>query len=136
MSSFKGKNIFGSGPHRFAQLRQGHLLLTSIQFDIWQPGSAPAGLIELDVAVTGRLVASGDAALWALRDAVVAELEETPSAGTLVGEDGRVWSGMTFVRWEEAERVDRGRVVSLGYVATFRRFRVGVSLPPPPPTGP
>lgn len=122
MSSFKGRDIFGSGPHRFAVLRQGHQTLPALYFQVIAPATTPIGLVELDVVVTGRLVAAGDAALWTLRDAVVAELEDTPNPGTLVAGEGRSWPDMTFLSYVEADRTDRGRVRSIAYTATFRRF--------------
>ncbi len=121
-SSFKSKSLFNSGPHRFALGRQGHLVLNELYFGIIDPASAPYGLLELDVIVTGRLVAASEAALWTARDAVTAELEDSPSGGTLVDEHGRTWADMVFMRYEEADRVDRGRVWSIAYVATFRNF--------------
>lgn len=129
-SAYKGVDLFGSGPHRFAQSRQGQLVVPDFQVDLPGPGSYPYGLIELDVIVTGRLVASSDAALWVLRDAVVAQLQEVPTPGTLVDGHGHAWEGVSFIRYEEDDRVDRGRVVSIGYVATFRRFRQLLSSEP------
>ncbi len=123
MSSFKGRNIFGSGPHRFAVGKQGQQTLPALYFQVIAPATTPIGLVELEVVVKGRLVASSDAGLWTLRDAVVAELENVPSPGTLVAADGRSWSEMTFIGYVEEDRVDRGRVRSVGYTATFRRFQ-------------
>lgn len=122
-SSFKSKSLFNSGPHRFALARQGHLILQDLFFGVTTPGSTPFGLLELDVVVTGRLVAGSEAALWTLRDAITAELEETPTSGVLVDEHGRTWNEMVCIRYEEGDRVDRGRAWSLAYVATFRDFK-------------
>ena len=119
-SSFKGKNLFGSGPHRFAMRRQGQLLVPDISFGGGTPASIVLGLVELEIVVTGRLAAGSESALWVLRDAVVAELLDPPTPGTLVDLNGRSWSDMSFVTYEEDERVDRGRVVSVGYTAKFR----------------
>lgn len=121
-SSFKGVDLFGSGPHRFTLGKQGQLVLPDLRFGITGPGSFPYGLLELDVIVTGRLVAADDAALWVLRDAVVGAFEATPTPGTLIDLHGRTWGGMAFIRYEEQEVVDRGRVVSIGYEAQFRDF--------------
>ena len=123
-SSFKGKDLFGSGPHRFGQDRQGHLMISWMSMGSYQPGTIALGLVELDVRVTGRLVASSESALWTLRDAVVAELEETPTTGTLIDLHGHQWPGMTFIDFREEERTDRGRVWSMGYEAVFRKIRV------------
>lgn len=137
-SSFKGVDLFGSGPHRFTLGRQGHLVIPDVSFGIFEPGSFPYGLVELDVIVTGRLVAASDAALWVLRDAITGAFEDEPTPGTLVDLQGRAWNTMSFIRYEEQETVDRGRVVSIGYVATFRRFlQLAASAPDrlEPPTG-
>lgn len=119
-SSFKGKNLFGSGPHRFAMGRQGQLLVPDTAFGGATPASIVLGLVELEIVVTGRLVASSESALWVLRDAVVAELLNPPTPGTLVDLHGRSWSDMSFVTYQEEDRVDRGRVVSVAYTAKFR----------------
>ncbi|MCC7387775.1 MAG: hypothetical protein IT431_03305 [Phycisphaerales bacterium] len=122
-SSFKGADLFGSGPHRFGQGRQGQVMLSWIALGTVQPGTVAIGLTELDVTVTGRLVASGEAALWALREAVAAELEESPTPGTLVDHHGRSWAGMSFIDFREGDRTDRGRVWSIAYEAVFRKVR-------------
>ena len=123
-SSFKGKDLFGSGPHRFSQGRQGQVMLSWISLGTTQPGTVAIGLTELDAIVTGRLVASSEAGLWSLRDAIVAEFEETPTTGTLVDLHGHQWAAMTFIDYREGETVDRGRVWSLAYTATFRKIKV------------
>ncbi len=121
-SSFKGDDIFGSGPHRFGMGRQGSFLVTDAQIASPGPNSYPVGVQELDIVVKGRLVAASEAALWTLRDAVTAMLINPPTAGSLIDLAGRTWTGMSFIRYEEAEVVDRGRVWSVAYVATFRKF--------------
>ena len=122
-SSFKGNDLFGSGPHRFAQDRQGQLMLSWISLGTVQPGTVALGLTELDVLVSGRLVAASESALWALRDAIVAEFEESPTEGTLIDLHGHEWEDMTFIDFREGEKTDRGRVVSLTYEAVFRQIR-------------
>jgi len=123
-SSFKGKDLFGSGPHRFGQARQGHLMMSWVALGTIQPGTVALGLVELDVTVTGRLVAASEAALWTLRDAVVAELQESPTTGTLVDLHGHSWTAMSFIDFREGDWTDRGRVWSMGYEAVFRKIRV------------
>jgi hypothetical protein len=90
------------------------------------PSSTPVGPRELDVIITGRLVATSESALWAVRDAVTAELLNPPTAGTLADGRGRSWANMSFISYEESGPVATGRTWSIGYVATFRRF----STPP------
>lgn len=123
-SSFKGKDLFGSGPHRFAQDRQGQVMVSWISLGTTQPGTVALGLTELDVIVKGRLMAASESALWALRDAIVAEFEESPTSGTLIDLHGHQWGDMTFIDFREEDRTDRGRVWSMGYEAVFRNIRV------------
>jgi hypothetical protein len=125
-SSFKGLDLFGSGPHRFVMGRQGlyAVPLSVVGGDPAQEGSSWFGDLELEVHVLGRLVAESEASLWALRDAITAQAESsnTPVPGTLVDGHGRVWESMSLYRYEETGPTDRGRVWSVGYVARFRRF--------------
>ena len=121
-SSFTGEDLFGSGPHRFGMGRQGSFVLTDAQGASPGPNSYPSGVQELDIVVKGRLVAASEAALWAVRDEVTAMLIDPPTSGTLIDGAGRTWTGMSFIRYEEDEVVDRGRVWSVAYVATFRKF--------------
>ena len=72
--------------------------------------------------VRGRLIADDDAALWVLRDAITALAVFPTDPGELIDLHGRTWSAMTLHLFETADRVDRGRRVSVGYVATFRQF--------------
>ena len=120
-SSFKAKNLFGSGPHVFAMGVQGELAPLNISLGIADSGSTLLGLLELNVTVEGRLVAAGEGGLWALRDAVTAELAHPPTAGTLMDHAGRTWTNMTFISFAETP-VARGRAWSVGYKAVFRRM--------------
>ncbi|MCC6228938.1 MAG: hypothetical protein IT432_06910 [Phycisphaerales bacterium] len=120
-SSFKSKNLFGSGPNVFVMGVQGELAPLNISLGIGDAGSTLLGLLELNVTVEGRLVAASESALWALRDAVTAELSHWPTAGTLVDNAGRTWTDMTFISYTETA-VSRGRAWSVGYKALFRRM--------------
>ena len=122
MSSFKGLDLFGSGPHRFAQSLQGEDVVPNYILGIGGSGSTPVGALELDVVVTGRLVAAGESALWTKRDAITAQLAHPPVPGTLIDSNGRSWTGMSFITYQEAPRTDRGRTWSIEYTATFRKF--------------
>ncbi len=121
-ASFKSKPLFSSGPHRFAIGKQGQLLIPDVQLGSYTPKTNPFGLLELEVVVTGRLVANSDSALWTLRDAMVAELLDPPTPGTLIDPTGRSYSGMSFVIYQEAPTTDRGRSTSIAYTAHFRRL--------------
>lgn len=121
-STFKTKNLFGSGPHVFTLGKQGQVVVSNLSFGGADPSSTPVGPRELDVIITGRLVATSETALWTLRDAVTAELLNPPTAGTLTDGRGRSWANMSFISYEESGPVTSGRAWSVGYVATFRRF--------------
>lgn len=121
-SSFKGNDLFGGGPHRFTPGVQGQRVVPDYVLGLGGAGSTPQGLVELDVIVKGTLVAASESALWALRDAVVAQLLDPPDPGLLIDTHGREWTGMSFITFTEGGRVDRGRVWSLAYTAVFRRF--------------
>lgn len=120
MSSFKGLNLFGSGPHRFEHGPRGQLI--TIDFFGGDPGggSTAQGLIDWTIVLRGRLTASGESALRTLRDAVIAQLQATPTPGTLIDENGHSWANMTFVRYTEDGPVNKGRVWSVGYEAVFQ----------------
>lgn len=122
MSSFKGIDLFGSGPNRFSVEALGTYVLRLARIDPFAAGSAPIGPLEEAVVVRGRLVAQDEAGLWALRDAIVAQLTDPPQEGKLEDGHGREWEGMSFVLFDPGDRTDRGRVVSLGYTARFIRF--------------
>lgn len=121
-STFMGIGLFNSGPHRFSLGAQGEYVLVNARINPTQAGSTPIGPLELTVHVQGRLQAGSESALWALRDAVTAQLTDPVQTGTLVDHGGRAWGMMSFVGYVENDRTDRGRVWSIGYAATFVRF--------------
>lgn len=122
-SSFKSLDLFGSGPHRFALGRQGQALESELFATPPNSGTRYLGLVELQVIVTGRLVAPRETDLWTLRDAVTAQLLDPPAPGTLIDLNGRSWSDMSLVSFIAGDRTDRGRVTSLAYGARFVKFR-------------
>lgn len=123
-SSFKGLDLFGSGPHRFQVLRQGQATTSELFLSTPAPGTRYHGLVELRILVAGRLIAPTEAALWALRDAITAQLLDPPAPGTLIDLHGRAWEDMSFVSFRPGAQTDRGRVRSIEYLARFVRFRV------------
>jgi hypothetical protein len=123
-SSYKGQNLFGSGPHRFALGTLGEVVVSDLSLGGFSSDSFAVGPRELEVVVTGRLAAASEAALWTLRDAIVAQLVSPPAGGTLIDTHGRSWSDMSFITYDEGDRTDRGRVWSMSYRAVFRRFHL------------
>lgn len=120
MSSFKGIDLFGTGPHRFSVGPRGQLITSNFFNGAGNAGSTAQGLIAWQVIVKGRLAGATQAALDAARDAVLAQLEPTPTPGDLVDTRGRTWEGMSFVSFQEGDRTDRGRLYSVAYTAVFQ----------------
>lgn len=122
-SSYKGQDIFGSGPHRFSMAPEGLFVASKSSLNQFPtPGSVALGLLEIEVIVRGRLIADDDAGLWVLRDAITALAAFPTDPGELIDLHARSWSDMTLITFETADRVDRGRRVSVGYTAIFRQF--------------
>ena len=121
MSSFKGDDLFGSGPHRFTVGRQGRRVVdyAAVSGDPSMPGSFTSGDLELRVTVRGRLTASSETALWAQRDGIVAQAASTSGPGPLADGNGRTWTGMKLLAFRPDGPTERGRVFSLGYTAEF-----------------
>tara|TARA_R110000744_G_scaffold62864_2_gene129608 strand:- start:1154 stop:1537 length:384 start_codon:yes stop_codon:yes gene_type:complete len=124
MSSFKGLDLFGSGVHRFVNQRLGRRVVSysSLLGDPAAPGTFDSGNWEVWVEVHGRLVASSDAALWDLRDDILAQAASGMTHGVLVDEHGHSWTGMSLLTYEEFGQVRRGREVSVGYTVVFGRL--------------
>lgn len=120
-SSFNSLDLFGSGPHRFQEGRRGQVWLEPEQQSVGDD-TLLLGERELEVVVTGRLVAASESALWALRDAIADELTDPPTSATLEDQSGHQWTDMSFLEFRPADRVDRGRAFSLAYRAVFRRL--------------
>lgn len=120
-SSFKGSDLFGSGPHVFEVGRQGRRVvsLAAITGDPSVAGSIESGDYELRVTVKGRLVSGSEGALWTLRDAIASEAAYNVAGGNLVDHHGRIWSGVKLFWVEWGGAVDRGRAWSIGYEAVF-----------------
>ena len=120
-SSFKGLDLFGSGPHVFEVGRQGRrvVALSTVSGDASVPGTFESGDWELRVSVHGRLVAASESALWTLRDAITAQAAFEVVGGDLIDQHGRIWSGVKLLGVEWSGAIDRGRVLSVGYTAEF-----------------
>lgn len=121
-SSFKSIDLFGSGPHRFRMGVQGVTLIENVGLATPSESATVVGATDVMVIVDGRLLASSESGLWALRDVITNELESPPVPGTLVDLHGRTWVNMSFIEYEEHGPTDRGRVRSIGYTATFRHI--------------
>lgn len=122
MSTFKGQDLFGSGPHRFATGPHAVSVVPNVLIGGPPPGSTPQGVRELDIVVSGRLVAPSEAALRVLRQTIADLIADPPITGELVDAHGHAWADMSLIEYREAEQTDRGRVRSIAYSAIFRRF--------------
>jgi hypothetical protein len=101
--------------------RRGFLLAPDFTSDVPTPVFFEYGAYEWKILVTGRLVAADDSALWTIRDAIQGSLD-AKGLGTLVDQFGRSWPEMFFSRLTYGEETDRGRDVSLSYLAEFHKF--------------
>ncbi len=127
-SSYNGQAIFQHGPHRFRPVS--HELYV---VQLWRTqgvefaGTNPTGESDTDIVVTGRVVAQNESQLdtrvQALTSLVALENFDLPTQETLVDGHGRVYEDASLISVELGERVDRGRSVSVSYVATFRIFK-------------
>ncbi len=120
-STFAGFSLFNSGPHRFIVGRVGRLTRGPFATPTDDPFTTDEAVRELAIVQTGRLVASSNAALWTLIDAIRTQAE-LPRTGTLVDHHGRSWTSMTLHRFDPADRIDRGRDYTLAYRALYLRF--------------
>jgi hypothetical protein len=120
-SSYKGIDLFGSGPHRFRRDVEGQLMVPAFEFSP-MPGWTSLGTVTPVVLVEGRLSAGSAAGLRTLIDAIRAQLLLWPEPGTLVSADGTSWVEMSFGRFEPTGPAAYGRTVSQGYVARFYRM--------------
>jgi len=101
--------------------RRGFLLAPDFTSDVPTPVFFEYGAYEWKILVTGRLVAESDSALWTIRDAIQASLD-AKGLGTLVDLHGRTWEEMFFSRLTYGEETDRGREMSVSYLAEFHKF--------------
>ena len=120
MSSYKGSDLFGSGPHEFVPQRMGRrvISLAAFQDGLGVPGAAQFGELWTKVVVRGRLVASSESSLRSLVDDILDHTEDE-DAGTLSDGNGRSWSNLKLLTFEPAGEIDRGRVYSLRYSVEF-----------------
>lgn len=125
-STFAGMGLFNSGPHRFALRPAGRVFLPPLRFDLLTDVTVVYDTpLEAAIEQTGRLVAEEESSLWSLVDAVANEARAART-GTLVDHSGRAYADMTLLLFTPSDRVDRGRVFSVGYSARYVRLAVGV----------
>ena len=126
MSTFRGIDFFGSGPHRVVQgAREQALVPFWVIFGFGYDdgsGTESQGDDDVQIRVRGRLVGATEADLWAARDALMQEVKQASPAkkGALVDCDGRSWADLVMVAYVEDGPIARGRVWSVGYSVTLR----------------
>ena len=122
--TYDGDALFSSGPARGAIRPRGSESQPRGRStgNNTHSGTLPSGQLELEIVVTGRLVAATEAALWTLREAVADAAVFANGAATLVDDRGRSFPDMWFIEYAEGDRVEKGRVWSSGYTASFRNY--------------
>ena len=120
-STFDGLSLFDSGPHRFSLGRVGRYLRYPFTAGSFASQITVETVREVVIVQRGRLVGATPGAVWAQWDAI-RTLAEQPRTGPLVDHDGVVWTNMTMLEVRHADRMDRGRAVSLGYEITYIRL--------------
>lgn len=120
-STFKGLDLFSSGPHRFQVGRQGRRVvsLSAVSGDPSVPGTFESGDWEPRVTVRGRLVAQSESQLWTLRDAIAAQAAFEVAPGDLTDHHGRTHTNMKLFHIEWGRQTDRGRLRTIEYEALF-----------------
>jgi hypothetical protein len=113
MSSYDGDDLFGSGPHRFAQRSAGVRVQQTTAPGVDGARLTMLGRSATRITQTGRLVAAEVPALLALRDAILDKCDGR--AADLVDGQGATSPNMVIVRFEMAGEIDIGRVCSLRY---------------------
>ncbi len=117
MSSFKGKNLFGSGPHRFTvhgrSLR--HAARPSPGGDGVQVTAQGRDARRVDQ--TGTLRADDVARMQAQLDAIEAELDGV--AGELVDDRGRVYADVLMLQFAPGAIRGVGRRLALDYTIAY-----------------
>lgn len=121
MSSIAGQTLFNSGPHRFTIRPVGKLFVPPLFFDPIQTTTNVVANLELTILQTGRLVAATEQDLWN-QVAAIKAAAETSLSGTLLDNNAIAWPTMKLLRFAPEDRVDRGRTISLAYVATYIRL--------------
>ncbi len=121
MSSIAGHTLFNSGPHRFIVRPVGMLYVPPLFFDPIQTTTNVVTQLELTIIQTGRLIGASESDLWSQVNAIKSAAEVQLN-GTLTDNNGVTWTDMTLLRFAPADRVDRGRVISLAYEATYIRL--------------
>ena len=126
-SSYKGFDLFGSGPHQFSLGKQSRRIvsLSTLTQDVTQEGTLEFGNYELRVFVRGRLVSGNETEMKGLRDAIVAQADSSVGSGILKDSHAQEWATMKLISFEEFGAVSRGRELSVGYVVEFGRLASG-----------
>lgn len=120
-STYAGKSLFNSGPHRFIIGRIGRLTRGPFSTPLDFPYTTDEDKRELFIVQQGRLAATSNTSLWTKIDLIQTEAEAI-TTGTLIDHQGRSWTDMTLIRFTPSTWIDRGRTFSLAYEALYIRF--------------
>jgi hypothetical protein len=120
-SSIAGQTLFNSGPHRFYVKPVGMLFVPPLFFDPLQTTINVIVPLQLSIIQTGRLIGTSEQDLWSQFSAIQLAAEAQLN-GVLIDNNNISWLDMTLLRFASEDRVDRGRVISLAYTATYVRL--------------
>lgn len=118
-SSFQGVDVFEDAVQRFQEVPRAVQLLENARIDPTSAGTVPTGLMNLRVIVRGRMRATTEDALWRKCEQVSSLATFPVTTGRLEDGHGRGWDDMGLVSVTFGETIDRGREVSVAFVATF-----------------
>jgi len=129
MSTYKGQDLFSSGPHAFRVrgLSQRHQLVEQPTID--GARVVPLGRTARIIDQFGALYGDSVAQLQSVLDAIESASDGTP--GLLVDDLGRPWPDMVLVEFNPA-RIRRAGV-RLGVNYTLRYIQTRPQPIPPPP---
>lgn len=121
MSSFRGEDLFSSGPHHFIVRRVGTFVRAGFVFPNDSSVPVAYGKAAIEIEQVGRLVAGTSAALWALFDAIRLHAESGVS-GALVTETSKTFEGVALYEFSMTGPIERGRDWSMPYIARYTQI--------------
>lgn len=121
MATFRGLDLFSSGPHRVRINLAGRLYLPPLVGINTSSSTLDVTTAELQIEQSGRLAAPDEATLWQRVQAIV-DTAEGVQPGTLLLDSGQQWTNLRMLRFGTPDPPDRGREFSIAYTIEYRRL--------------